>query len=89
MANVKASTSGSTMQKVMERGGRKDLINLGYMECFIPLKHAKTGVTSMVHVIHPGGGSAYAISYTMQKQIESYEGGEKPAIVTCWPLSQV
>jgi hypothetical protein len=72
---------GFTMQSVMERGGRRDLINLGYMECFIPLKHAKTGVTSMVHVVHPGGGSAYAISYTMQKQIEAYEGGEKPTIV--------
>jgi len=71
---------GFYMQKVMERNGRTDLSNLGYMESFIPLQHAQTGVRSMVHVIHPGGGSAYAISYTTQKQIESYEGGEKPAV---------
>ena len=71
---------GFYMQKVMERNGRTDLHNLGYMECFIPLTHAQSGKTSMVHVIHPGGGTAYAISYTTQKQIESYEGGEKPAI---------
>ena len=72
---------GFYMQTVMERAGRTDLVNLGYMESFVPLKHARTGKTAMLHVIHPGGGSAYAISYTMQKQIESYEGGEKPAIV--------
>lgn len=71
---------GRYMESVMKRGGRHDISNLGYMECFVPLKHKTTGKTSMVHVIHPGGGSAYAISYTSQKQIESYEGGEKPAI---------
>jgi len=31
-------------------------------------------------VVHPGGGSAYAISYTDQKRTESYQGGEKPQI---------
>ena len=71
---------GFYMQKVMERGGRNDLKNLGYMESFVPVK-SPGGPTSMIHVVHPGGGSAYAISYTMQKQIEAYEGGEKPAIV--------
>lgn len=71
---------GRYMQSVMKRGGRTDIVNLGYMESFVPLKHKDSGKTSMVHVIHPGGGSAYAISYTSQKQIESYEGGEKPAI---------
>lgn len=72
---------GFYMQKVMERGGRNDLKSLGYMETFVPLQHLKTKVKTMVHVVHPGGGSAYAVSYTMQKQIEAYEGGEKPAIV--------
>ena len=28
--------------------------------------------------MHPGGGSAYAISYTAQKIVESLQGGEKP-----------
>jgi hypothetical protein len=71
---------GRYMESVMRRGGRTDIQNLGYMECFVPLQHKATGKQSMCHVIHPGGGSAYAISYTSQKQIESYEGGEKPAI---------
>ena len=31
-------------------------------------------------MVHPGGGSAYAISYTDQKRVESYQGGEKPSI---------
>jgi len=33
-----------------------------------------------MRVVHPGGGSAYAISYTDQKRVESYQGGEKPSI---------
>lgn len=61
-------------------GGRTDWQNLGYVEAFIPLQHAATGKPSMYHVIHPGGGSAYATSYTVQKLVESYEGGSKPAI---------
>lgn len=31
---------------------------------------------------HPGGGTAYAISYKMQKYIESLSGGQKPHIVS-------
>lgn len=33
-----------------------------------------------MRVVHPGGGSSYAISYTDQKRVESYQGGEKPSI---------
>ncbi len=70
---------GSYMQMVMERGGRRDIKNLGYMECYIPLTHKISGKQTMIHVMHPGGGSAYATSYTVQKIVEGYEGGEKPA----------
>jgi hypothetical protein len=31
--------------------------------------------------VHPGGGSAYATSYTVQKLVESYSGGGKPAVL--------
>lgn len=72
---------GYYMQTVMERGGRTDIKNLGYMECYIPLTHKSSGKKSMLHVMHPGGGSAYATSYTVQKIVEGYEGGEKPAIL--------
>lgn len=34
-----------------------------------------------VRVLHPGGGSAYAISYTSQKIVESYSESEKPDIL--------
>ena len=36
------------------------------------------GKTFRLHLLHPGGGSSYAISYRMQKIIESLEGGTKP-----------
>jgi predicted phosphodiesterase len=34
-----------------------------------------------LRVLHPGGGSSYAISYTSQKIVESYTGAEKPDIL--------
>lgn len=71
---------GRYAEDVMRRGGRADWKNLGYMEAFLPLEHAVSGKRSMYHVIHPGGGSSYAVSYTSQKLVEAYEGGSKPAI---------
>ena len=35
-----------------------------------------------IRLRHPGGGTAYAISYKMQKYIESISGGDKPNILT-------
>lgn len=34
-----------------------------------------------IRLMHPGGGTAYAVSYKMQKFIESIPGGEKPDIL--------
>lgn len=59
--------------------GRPDLVHLGYMEADIDLK-APDGLTKL-RVLHPGGGSSYAVSYTAQKIIESYQPGEKPDIL--------
>ncbi len=72
---------GKYAEAEMVAGGRSDWVNLGYMEAYIPLQHAKTGATQYLHLIHPGGGSAYATSYTVQKLIESYSGGSKPAVL--------
>lgn len=58
---------------------RKDLIDLGYMERDLIFKKGKG--QSIIRVMHAGGGSAYAISYTVQKIAESYQGGEKPSFV--------
>lgn len=61
--------------------GRNDLIHLGYMEHDTVIK-AKNGET-VIRTVHPGGGSSYAISYAVQKIVESYQGGEKPHILLC------
>jgi len=72
---------GSFAESKMQSAGRDDFKYMGYMEAFIRLQHAKTKVSNMLHLLHPGGGSAYAESYTVQKIVEGYEGGEKPAIL--------
>ena len=75
--------SGLNIGRVLESRavemGRSDLKFLGHMEHDIVLK-AKNG-QSFMRLIHAGGGSAYATSYSVQKIVESYQGGEKPAIL--------
>ncbi len=63
-----------------EARGRKDLHYLGYMEADVRLV-APNGASSFMRILHPGGGSAYALSYRPQKIIESLQGGEKPAVL--------
>jgi len=58
--------------------GRDDLIYMGYMEADIEVK-APNG-SAVIKVIHAGGGSSYAFSYSSQKLAESFQGGEKPAV---------
>jgi len=72
---------GKYAERIMHELGRTDWHDLGHMEAYVRLRHAETGASSMLHVLHPGGGSAYAISYTVQKIVESYDGGDKPAIL--------
>lgn len=62
-----------------QHAGRQDLKYLGYAESMVELKARKGSRMMMVN--HPGGGSAYAISYKGQKYVESLQGGEKPAVV--------
>ena len=56
--------------------GREDLHHLGYIEANveIPIGKRKT----VIRIMHPGGGTAYAMSYQPQKIVESLQGGEKP-----------
>jgi predicted phosphodiesterase len=72
---------GRYAERELRDGGRTDWVDLGYMEAFIPLQHASTGKVAQLHLVHPGGGSAYATSYTVQKLVESYAGGNKPAVL--------
>lgn len=71
---------GVRAEQTMRQCGRADWHNLGYMESHIRLIHAQSGKESILAVVHPGGGSSYALSYAIQKIIESLEGGEKPAV---------
>lgn len=70
---------GRVLQMEAEASGRHDLQYMGYMENDVLVK-APNGQT-IIKVIHAGGGSAYALSYTSQKLVESLQGGEKPHIL--------
>jgi hypothetical protein len=70
---------GKYIQMVAEDAGRKDLEWIGHVEADVRFK-ADNGEAWM-RVMHPGGGSAYAISYTEQKLVESFQGGNKPHIL--------
>lgn len=69
---------GRYLQSRAKDQGRKDLRYLGYGEADIKLSFGSG--SAVLRLVHPGGGSAYAISYTDQKRVESYQGGEKPQI---------
>jgi len=62
--------------------GRNDLQYLGFMEADVRFDGPVAG-HSYVRLLHPGGGTAYAISYATQKIVESLQGGEKPAMILC------
>ena len=71
---------GGRAEDTMRKHGREDWVNLGFMESHVRLVNANSGASSVVAVVHPGGGTAYALSYSIQKIIEALEGGEKPAV---------
>jgi uncharacterized protein (DUF433 family) len=58
-----------------------DWTNLGFMEAHLTLRNANTRTETILCVMHPGGGSAYALSYRPQKIVEALDGGEKPAVI--------
>ncbi len=76
---------GAYLEFVANTNGRNDLKYLGHVEADIELvaKNGKTpaGRRQFMKIQHPGGGSAYARSYKGQKMVESFQGGEKPAIL--------
>lgn len=70
---------GWYIQKVCEDAGRDDIKWIGHIESDIVLNQS-IGNTR-IRLMHPGGGSAYALSYPSQKMVESFQGGEKPHIL--------
>jgi len=68
------------LQNKADAGGRDDMKFVGYMEHDYELK-GKGNHSSRMRLSHAGGGSTYAISYTVQKIVESYQPNEKPTIL--------
>ena len=56
---------------------RADMEFLGEYSAMVELK-TPTGRTFRVQLVHPDGGTCYALSYKTQKYIESISGGQKP-----------
>lgn len=71
---------GRFTESEARKHGRTDLVNLGYMEADVSIK-IPGGAATKLRVMHAGGGSSYAISYSAQKIIEAMDGGEKPDIL--------
>jgi len=72
---------GSYLELLANNQGRADLHYLGHVEADVDLVRQDTGAIARMKIQHPGGGSSYAKSYHQQKQAESLQGGEKPAIL--------
>jgi excisionase family DNA binding protein len=72
---------GQYCEVKMRKAERADWHNLGYMEAYVKLVNRNSGQFAIMHLMHPGGGSAYAYSYSIQKIVESYGSGEKPAVL--------
>ena len=72
---------GKYAENIMREMGRDDWVDCGYMEASFLLKNANTGKTATLLSAHPGGGTSYATSYTVQQLVNSLEGGEKPDVL--------
>ena len=72
------SSKGNTGFEVgPELDGKIENFNfIGYDEVDI-----ETDGGAKIRLLHPGGGTSYAISYKMQKYINSLSGGDKPQII--------
>lgn len=66
---------GRVLEAAFARAGRDDLKTYGQRSAYLKIRGVK------VHLWHPGGGGAYARSYKLQKRVENYSSGEKPAIM--------
>lgn len=68
--------SGIDVGKELERR-RKDWHFCGWDYADVVLR-TKSGYPHRVRMVHPSGGTAYAISYKSQKMAEAISGGQKP-----------
>jgi len=73
--NVIGMVVGDELQRI-----RPDFKFVGQDVGDVILK-AKDGSQLKIRLVHPGGGTAYAISYRLQKFIEAIPGGDKPDLL--------
>lgn len=66
---------GRYINLAMQDMGREDIEWVGHIEADI-----KLAPDVIIRLMHPGGGTSYALSYQPQKWVESLQGGEKPNI---------
>lgn len=71
-------SSGTLIGKLFD-AERPDFEYLGLDEADIQIHDSEA--KPVLRIVHPGGGTSYADSYRPQKIVESYGGGEKPAIL--------
>jgi predicted phosphodiesterase/biotin operon repressor len=70
---------GWYMQNWCQNRGRNDLIHIGHIEQDVIFERPEGKF--VMRIIHPGGGTPYAVSYTSQKMVESFQGGDKPDVL--------
>lgn len=78
-AQRNAINIGKYLELKAREAGRTDLDYLGYLEADVIFEMPEG--QAVLRLMHPGGGSAYALSYAPQKIVESFTGGEKPDIL--------
>lgn len=69
------------LMDVFRRAGRDDLTLLGSRGGSVRLANTEDERGLIVEMWHPLGGGAYALSYKLQRKIESYPVGAKPDVV--------
>jgi hypothetical protein len=75
---------GRFLEDRFRQAGRDDLRYVGHLEADIEIRHERLAEGTrgpIIKLTHPGGGTAYALSYKAQKIAESFQGGEKPQAV--------
>lgn len=72
---------GAYIEFLAKNQDRTDLHYIGHVEADVEIWAPGSKCATILKLQHPGGGSAYARSYTGQKQVEAFEGGEKPSIL--------
>lgn len=75
--DLSATLSGGLDPIKAVAAARDDITYLGPLSAWVHF-----GPLS-IYLLHPKGGLSYAVSYKLQKLIESFEGGRKPNVVVC------